>query len=185
MDKDQAGFAIEKLGTLDASRRPTRRPIGPEEDPAGFANEAGHNGCFPTETLAGCSVAGISATRLENGLRPERCISWVGCPVAGISATRPRERRRRRETDRTNVRTSSSTKQQAIYCEPPTPLHYCHQFFFVLLPSRYGGNAVQFFTSTITSLGPCPCPCPCPCPFGKLAAPATAMTRAVSVAIRS
>ena len=72
MDQDQAGFAIEKLGTLDASRRPTRRPIGPEEDPAGFANEAGHPWMFSAElrVLAAVNARGISSTESDNGLRP-------------------------------------------------------------------------------------------------------------------
>ena len=72
MDQDQAGFAIEKLGTLDVSRCPTCRPIGPEEDPAGFANEAGHPWMFSAElrVLAAVNARGISSTESDNGLRP-------------------------------------------------------------------------------------------------------------------
>ena len=72
MDQDQAGFAIEKLGTLDVSRRPTCRPIGPEEDPAGFANEAGQPWMCSAKlrVLAVVNAYGISGTGSENGLRP-------------------------------------------------------------------------------------------------------------------
>ena len=73
MDQDQAGFAIEKLGTLDVSRRPTCRPIGPEEDPAGFANEAGQPWMCSAKlrVLAVVNAHGISGTESENGLRPD------------------------------------------------------------------------------------------------------------------
>ena len=67
MDQDQAGFAIEKLGTLDVSRRPTRRPIGPEEDPAGFASEAGQPWMCSAElrVFVEVNALGISGTESE------------------------------------------------------------------------------------------------------------------------
>ena len=50
----------------------TRRPIGLEEDPAGFANEAGHPWMFSAElrALAAVNARGISSTESDNGLRP-------------------------------------------------------------------------------------------------------------------
>ena len=72
MDQDQAGFAIEKLGTLDVSRRPTCRPMGPEEAQAGFANEAGQPWMCSAKlrVLAVVNAYSISGTEKENGLRP-------------------------------------------------------------------------------------------------------------------
>ena len=72
MDQDQVGLAIEKLGTFDVSRNSTCRPIGPEEDPAGFANEAGQPWMCSAKlrVLAVVNAYGISGRESENGLRP-------------------------------------------------------------------------------------------------------------------
>ena len=51
----------------------TCRPIDPEEDPAGFANEAGQPWMCSAKlrVLAVVNAHGISGTESENGLRPE------------------------------------------------------------------------------------------------------------------